>query len=95
MEYIALSPRGLRPRASVQYIPYIPCARVITITCFVSIKHNNYYANFLSANSFANKTGNCMTSQSLPDRKSANFQHHLIRKYFYNNDKSIQVSNIQ
>ena len=32
MEYIALSPRGLRPRASVQYIPYIPCARVITIT---------------------------------------------------------------
>ena len=29
---IALSPRGWRPRASVQYIPYIPCARVITIT---------------------------------------------------------------
>ena len=32
MAYIALSPRGWRPRASVQYIPYIPCARVITIT---------------------------------------------------------------
>ncbi len=32
MAYIALSPRGWRPRASVQYIPYIPRARVITIT---------------------------------------------------------------
>ena len=27
-------PRGWRPRASVQYIPYIPRARVITITYF-------------------------------------------------------------
>ena len=32
MAYIALSPRGWRPRASVQYIPYIPRARVITVT---------------------------------------------------------------
>ncbi len=30
MAYIALSPRGLRPRASVQYMPCIPSARVIT-----------------------------------------------------------------
>ena len=34
MAYIALSPRGWRPRASVQYIPYIPRARVITITYY-------------------------------------------------------------
>ncbi len=32
MAHIALSPRGLRPCASVQYMPYIPSARVITIT---------------------------------------------------------------
>ncbi len=42
MEYIALSPQGLRPRASVQYIPYIPCARVITITTKLIIKINTY-----------------------------------------------------
>ncbi len=33
--YIALSPRGWRPRASVQYIPYIPRAHVITITNYI------------------------------------------------------------
>ena len=34
MANIALSPRGAtHPRASVQYLPYIPPSRDITITC--------------------------------------------------------------
>ena len=45
MANIALSPRGAtHPRASVQYLPYIPPSRDITITqiaCLMRIVHHN------------------------------------------------------
>ena len=37
-------PSGLTPRASVQYIPYIPCARVITITYIITCINYVHYS---------------------------------------------------
>ncbi len=67
MAHISLSPRGLRPHASVQYMPYIPRARVITITRGIACTHvreSNPWVHSVQKDGILH-TCTCMTSLNI------------------------------